>query len=146
MQNKKAISDLIATVLMVLVTIGVLGLIVAAVYPMIQNGITESSAKKECLNVALSIKDATLLATTLTVNVERGESQVNLSKVLVKMVDNTGASTTFACATVPQIFSNVLCKNTDPANVNITEVDVLPFIKVGDAEIACSGTGRVAVK
>jgi len=144
MQNKKAISDLIATVLMVLVTIGVLGLIVAAVYPMIQKGITESSAKRECLNVALSIKEATLLADTLTVNVERGESQVNLSKVLVKMVDTTGASTTFECGTVPNIFSNVLCTKTNPGNV--TEVDALPFIKVGDAEIACSGVGRVAVK
>ena len=144
MQNKKAISDLIATVLMVLVTIGVLGLIVAAVYPMIQKGITESSAKKECLNVALSIKDATLLADTLTVNVGRGESQVNLSKVLVQMVDNTGVATTFECSKVPGIFSNVLCKQDNVTN--IVEVDALPFIKVGDAEIACSPVGRVAVK
>jgi predicted PurR-regulated permease PerM len=144
MQNKKAISDLIATVLMVLVTIGVLGLIVAAVYPMIQKGITESSAKKECLNVALSIKEATLSANTLTVNVERGESQVNLSKVLIKMVDNTGASKTFECTTVPSIFSNVLCTQANAENV--TEVDALPFIKVGESEIACSGVGRVTVK
>lgn len=143
MQNKKAISDLIATVLMVLVTIGVLGLIVAAVYPMIQKGITESSAKRECLNIALSIKDATLSADTLTVNVERGESQVNLSKVLVKVVDNTGASTTFECK-APNIFSNELCTKANASN--IVEVDALPFIRVGEAEIACSGVGRVAVK
>ena len=144
MQNKKAISDLIATVLMVLVTIGVLGLIVAAVYPMIQKGITESSAKRECLNVGISIKEATLLNNELTVYVERGESQVNLSKVLIKMVDNTGASTSFECSKVPQIFSNVLCNQTNPGNV--VEVDALPFIKVGASEIACSPVGRVTVK
>lgn len=141
MQNKKAISDLIATVLMVLVTIGVLGLIVAAVYPMIQKGISESSAKKDCLGAGISIVDAKYNGVSLTVNVERAESTVNVSKVTIKMSLPSGASSTFDCA-VPQQFTNTICTN---STQGVVKVEAFPFIRIGTSDIACPTTGEVQV-
>jgi len=143
MQNKKAISDLIATVLMVLITIGVIGLIVGAVYPMIQKGIAEASAKRDCLNAGISTQEAKYLTPeTLTVYVERSESTANVSKVTVKMIKTDGSSTTFDCASTPQQFNTVLCTN---ATTGIVKVEAFPFIRVGTSDIACSGTGEVQV-
>ena len=142
MQNKKAISDLIATVLMVLVTIGVLGLIVAAVYPMIQKGISESSAKRDCLSAGISVTEAKYISGSLSVNVERSESTVNVSKVTVKMTKVDGSSLTYDCASVPQQFTNVLCTN---STLGILKVEAFPFIRIGTSDIACPGTGEVQI-
>ena len=150
MQNKKAISALVATVLLVLITVAVVGLIWGAVIPMINTGMEESTAKQECLKTGITINlegtglSGTPPAQTVTVNVGREDSTANVSKVLVKATNATGISQTFQCTTVPQVFGNSLCAATTTIS-GISKVDVLAYVRVGTKDYPCSSVGEVAI-
>ncbi len=99
-QNKKAISDLIATVLIVGITIAAFGIIYSYIVPVIRGGIETS---KMCSNMQLSIDTSrgfTNYATNkdVSVMVSRGAKEGDLTAVQIKVNDDAGASATVELA------------------------------------------------
>ena len=147
MQNKKALSALVATILLVLITVAVVGLIWGAIIPMISSGMEEATAKQQCLSTGISIQlTGTVHAGGLTVNIERGDSTANVSRVMVQAISATGASQTFQCPRVPGVFENVMCQNTSAITLpDIAEVDALAYVQVKTKEYPCTRVGKVAI-
>jgi FlaG/FlaF family flagellin (archaellin) len=145
-KDKKALSALVATVLLVLITVAVVGLIWGSIIPMIKQGMEEASGKSECLKTEISIKaeGTSYSASGLKVNIERGsESTANITKILIKATDSAGATQTWAYTNVPSIFGNIIYQNQTaiPNTTKIVKVDAVPVIKVGTTDYPCASTG-----
>jgi len=147
--NKKAISALVATVLLVLITVAVVGLIWGAIIPMIKTGMEEATARQECLKTAMSIKlEGTSYsnAAGLKVNIERGESTANISKILIKAIGPAGDSQTFDYTIIPSVFGSMIYANKSAINLSgVSKVDALVYVKVGTKEYPCTSVGEVAI-
>ena len=140
--NKKALSALVATVLLVLITVAVVGLIWGAIVPMIKQGTEEASGKAECLKTEIKIVTATY-ADGLKVNIERGsESIANITKILIKATDSAGTTQTWAYSNVPSIFGNIIYQNQTAVPNKIVKVDAVPVLRVGTTDYPCASTGE----
>lgn len=97
-QNKKAVSALIATVLIIGITIAAFGIVYSFIMPVIREGIESS---KKCSEMQLSIdtsKGFTYYDSTsnndVSIMVSRGPKSGALSSVQLKVTDDTGNSAT----------------------------------------------------
>lgn len=136
LKSKKGIEPVIATVLLIVITIAIVGLVVAFVVPYIQGIMDKQSA---CSSVKLEIDTSgTCTNNTATkVMVGVGLGDFNMSKILVQV---TSAGKTNA---VPKI------KGTDPfpaqggaetyviANGNATKVGAVPYVVYNKKEYVC---------
>jgi FlaG/FlaF family flagellin (archaellin) len=149
MQNKKALSALVATVLLVLITVAVIGLIWGAIIPMITTGMEEATAKQECLKTGVSIKlegTGFTPAAGLSINIGREESTANISKILVKAIGPASDSQTFTYTTIPPVFGSLIYKNNSAITLSgVSKVDALAYVKVGTKEYPCASVGEVAI-
>src|SRR3989344_4792209 len=97
-QNKRAVSTLIATVLIIGITIAAFGIVYAYIIPVIRSGIESS---KKCSDMQLSV-DTTRGYTyyddssnnDVHVMVSRGPKSGELVALQLKVTDNTGNSVT----------------------------------------------------
>lgn len=97
-QDKKAVSTLIATVLIIGITIAAFGIVYSFIMPVIREGIESS---KKCSEMQLSVDTSkgftyydAISNNDVSIMVSRGPKSGALSSVQLKVTDNTGNSVT----------------------------------------------------
>ncbi len=152
--NKKGISSLIATVLMILITISSVGIIIQAVMPIIKNNLEIAN---QCDSIKLSINTEEGYSVydpatnTLSISVSRGAEETGLAGIQIKLISSNGTSKvieikeggnySFIDSTqMPEINSEkVYLINVEELNISeIEKVSVAPIIKVGKTEKICN--------
>ena len=159
MINRKGISALVATVLLVLITIAAVGIIWGAVMPMIKGNIEKS---QKCYDLALEIKQAGntcyhLYDETLDVQVGRGEKVADLNDLAIQVgYQGTSKSVRISDSTLV-IYNNgtIPGPNEDVKyTINVTALGlggvdyatVAAVLKIGNVESVCStATSQVAI-
>jgi flagellin-like protein len=143
--NRKAISELVSTVLLVLITIAAVGIIWGAIMPIIRSNLETS---QKCANAELRVNTEsgyTYLtslptATNITVQISRGASTVELAGIQLKFVDSKGDSKTMTNSTWPEANADkiyVYNNNTLGISGNITKIGVAALIRVGNTNFTC---------
>lgn len=134
--NRKAISSLVATVLLVLITIAAVGIIWGAIMPMIKSNL-ETSQKCNNAEITINIDGGYTYASgnDAFIQVSRGpSSSVNVVGIQLKVIDNTGNSVTQTNST-PNANSDNVYKIT--ATATPKRVGVAPIIGVGNLNTTC---------
>jgi len=93
MNNKKGIEALVATVLLILITIAAVGIIWGAIMPIIRQNIESS---QNCLNAGIEVNMASgytyAAGNNVSIQVSRSSSTINVTKIQLKVVDSNGNS------------------------------------------------------
>ena len=92
-KNKKGLSGIIVTIMMILLVIAAIAILWLVIRNFIQEGTGTMNVATECLNVDLVITSAADNSGEVTVRVQRaGTSQINFTEARV-IVEHTGGST-----------------------------------------------------
>lgn len=170
-KNKKAVSTLVATVLLILITVAAVGIIWGAIMPMLNSAMEMGQA---CLNARLTIDTTQGYTCYKTaskesqVMINRGAEEFSLAGIRV-MVSGGGQSKTFEVATdqnkstikmIGEAYSGNVFASSDLPSVNedrtyvvntsslgvvVEEVKVAPIAKVGNTERVCDVSSRVTL-
>ena len=99
MEKKKAISDIVSTVLIIMIAVAAVGIIGAIIVPMVRNSLQAGTV---CLEVTRDLEIAatdscytlgnTTSNTTVKVAVRRGTGNYNLAELTLHAIDNQGNS------------------------------------------------------
>jgi hypothetical protein len=156
--SKRGIEALVATVLLVLITIAAVGIIWGAVMPMIKGNIEKS---QRCYDVALEIKQGAntcyhVYEQTLDIQVSRGEKEVSIKDINIQ-IGSQGTSKSIKVSNETFVTQN---NNTIPGpneevkyiiDVNKTglpSVDyasVAAVLEIGKTESLCSASQPVSI-
>jgi len=151
LKNKKAISALIATVLLILITIAGVAIIAGAVIPMItkitQSGQACTSAR---LNIDTSAGFTCLNSTGVNVNIVRGPEDFDLAAIQLIILDDTGTTKEIVMSDAskfPGINGGRVYTILKSGNWtgNATEVRVAPIVKVGNTKTTCDISAKVSI-
>lgn len=146
-KNKKAISTLIATVLLILITVTAVGVIWGLVMPMLQEKITEAS--QSCINAKIRVdteKGYTCYdsaAKQLKVMISRGADDLELAGLQIIALAS-GNSYKF------EIVDNIVGVNEDKVyTLNMTvmpqQASVAPIVKLGNSKKICGIISRANI-
>ena len=164
-QNKRAVSTLIATVLIIGITIAAFGIVYSYVIPVIRGGVESS---KKCSDMQLSVDNSkgftyydALSNNDVSVMVSRGPKSGELSLVQLKVTDSTGNSATIKSSDlitdpgIPgsnedvtyNISGTTASQPTADHNLQGTPqtVSVAAVILLGNKEVACDLTPEVYI-
>jgi len=148
MNNKKAVSAVVATVLIILITISAVTIIWASIIPMIQNRIAGSG---DCLDASGQISinpDTTCVNQTgnfVKVGIQRLQGNFQLDSISIKVYGFDGASTAYENNSVSGLSANVekvltigdsTKDDLDPSKV--AKINIAPKIKVGTTVTECN--------
>jgi len=157
-KNKKAVSALIATVMLILVTMAAVVLVWQMVIPLIKTSIEKSNACRDAMIMVNTeagftyYDDATK---TTSVMVGRGEKDVNIVGIQIKILGGGGSSKVFTRTvekndTIPgpneEITYAIPKDATETALEDPISVAVGAVVKVGKSEYACPLTPEVALR
>ncbi len=144
--NKKGVSAVVATVLIVMITVAAVGLLWAIVSPFLKTNIAEKTA---CVDAEMSISIDAGSAYTCNsedngtaVRVSRGTDDNEWKAVEIVYTDSSGNSQKIRYAYPPSQNSEKVYRNVDMTDV--VTVSVLPVILSGGDELVCSKTVDVA--
>jgi len=151
--SKKGISDIVATVLIVLITIAAIGMVWTMIIPLIRTGMETS---RQCLDAALQIDrerftsyNPGLHEASVRVGAEAGIAKVKLVGIQLVVAGEKGGSKSYINRTdLPSAneFRVYKLNWTATANENAASVSVAPIIKIGDVENICRVADEAALQ
>ncbi|MBC8495900.1 hypothetical protein H8D36_07120 [archaeon] len=150
MINKKGVSAVVATVLIIMITVAAVAIVWMTVIPMIKDtandGITEFNAQKSIEIVREGYTCANQGTGNSSVQISRDAStNVNITKLSVQWMAGGNTANTTDCL-APSINGNVVCTlDMATATVNVTGVRVAPVIQNGQAEKELGALPEVAL-
>lgn len=158
MKNKKGVSEIISTVLIVVITIAAVAIIGAVIIPMIRNNLQVSG---ECSAAEREISIITSEGFTCKdvngatwIQVQRGSGDYELIDIRIKGYTNTGDSIEgingAELATALSVKNSVRRQLVTDDSIsaqwkNVTQVEVVPVVQIGNSPRDCSGTGKVKI-
>jgi len=143
--RKKGISTIVATVLIILITVAAVTIIWAAIIPMIQGNIKGS---QECFeaSAALNVITDSVLGGTVDVQIHRGTGSFELTGVeIITGAGGTTKSKTFKESStegIPGINGEKVYTITYEG-AKVTEAGVAAIVKAGLVEKTCSRSGMI---
>jgi flagellin-like protein len=155
--NKKAISALVATVLLVVITIAAMGMIWSSIMPIIKTNMEKS---QKCFDVGLDIKQGgyTCLSPTgdLMIQVSRGEKSIEIKDLQVQIgFGGTTRSFRISNSTIVSQNSGIIpgpleevTYTIKPSAINLNEIDtasIAAVLKIGNSEALCPATQPVSI-
>jgi len=147
--NKKGISAIVATVLIILITVAAVTIIWAAILPMISDTMEESQRCTSAVAELTLLEDYTCYDSgndQLKVQIGRGKSEFNL--VDIQLLAGTGGATTSFSIKESDGFSDFPGINEERVYTVIgldaipDTLVIAPVIGVGQKEYACTASGR----
>lgn len=148
MENKKGVSALIATVLLMLITVAAVSVIWGMIMPMLQEKITEASQSCISVKIGIDTKEGYTCYDSvnkqLKVMVSRGPDEFKLAGLQI-IAFVSGSSYKY------EINDDIVGINEDKVYIlNITagaveQASVAPILKVGNIKRTCSITSRVNI-
>ena len=149
MNNKKAISAVVATVLIILITVAAVTIMWAAIIPMIRENVEGSS---ECFDAsaALSVmSDYSCYNSTsgnVSIQVSRGTGEFELEKIKLQAgYQGTTISTEILKADVPGSNEEKVYEMNVTSLGGADEVGVVAFVQAGNTEKECPGSGMIPI-
>jgi len=155
--NKKAVSAVVATVLIIMITVAAVGIIWAAIIPMVRDSLTKGTVCNDALSDVSLVVDGgyTCLGSdgNLSLQIQKGPNSkvalVAIDAVIFKGGDSSTIriNKTLALNAVP--VSGSLPGNNEFSTVNITgqtgatKVKIAPVVTVGKTEELCAATQEV---
>ena len=152
-KNKKGISAVVATVLIILITVAAITIVWAAIIPMINNQLDQGTI---CLDAVsqLSIMDAGYTCVDSTTNIvslqiKKGAKNFDLADIQVLISSggnvesiNIVEDTTYTLGDLPdaneeKVF-DIDASGSIPVGTIIDSVKIAPVVKVGSTQEACS--------
>jgi len=148
--KKRGMEALVATVLLVLITIAAVGIVWGAVMPLIKTSIETS---QKCMDAKVGIdtqKGYTSynpVTKTVSVMISRGESDVVLSRIDLKITDSTGTSKIVNLTAINSNEDLTVTKIITAAPLsltgNATYAAVIPVLTIGNGVHVCSVSQEV---
>jgi len=148
--KKRGMEALVATVLLVLITIAAVGIVWGAVMPLIKTSIETS---QKCMDAKVGIdtqKGYTSynpVTKIVSVMISRGESDVALSRIDLKITDNTGTSKIVNVTAIASNEDVTVTQNISESPLslkgNATYVAVIPVLTIGNGVHVCSVSQEV---
>jgi len=132
--NKKGISPIIATILLILITVAAAGIIWKAVIPMINKSLSKVTVGQGALEELEIVTDNGLtctrsLNTSVQIRKIPGDVEITRIKIIVTMADG---STNFTIINKTQMPDDNNVKSYIIYPGNVTSVAVAPFTRVGN--------------
>lgn len=149
MMNKKGVDAIVATVLIIMITVAAVAIVWMTVIPMIKKtaneGIQNFNAQKSIEVVRESYTCAAKNPTqNSSVQVSRNAgTDVNVTKLQVQWIANGNTINTTTC-TAPAVNGAVVC-TVNASTANVTAVRVAPIIMVGQSEQTIDALPDVAL-
>jgi len=151
MNNKKGISAVVATVLIILITVAAVTIIWAAIIPMINDQLSRGTI---CLDAAtaLSIENKgytcqDAAADQVKIQVKHGSQDVDLAGIQVLIGEDGSTSKTDVTAGLPGINEEkVLTVAYTETGAGAQEVRIAPMINVGNSVETCDASAAVALE
>jgi FlaG/FlaF family flagellin (archaellin) len=138
--NKKAISTLVATVLLVLITIAAVGIIWGAIMPIIRSNL-ETSQKCSAADLRVNTESGYTYQTgnDVYIQVSRGPSTIVLNGMQIKVIKSTGESVMnyTGAADVPGTNADKTYQMKLPFGDTAKRVGIAPIIALGNTNFTC---------
>jgi flagellin-like protein len=146
MKSNRGISAIVATVLIILITVAAVTIIWAAIIPMIQDQVSGST---ECFDASASltvVSDYSCSNDSVTkVQVHRATGDFELVAVDL-IVSKDGTTNTIRNESlVPDINGDVVYTLTSSESVGADEVSVAAIVRAGNTEKTCDKSGAVSL-
>lgn len=144
-QNKKALSPIIATTLLILMTIAAVAIIWFAIMPIIKRG--ASGISSACVGVDLTIvsqgKNTCFHSNSSTVNVtvSRGAGDYELKGIQFLIYEGGNSQSTVIETNIPGI--NEQRKYSISTNLTADKISAAPIVTIGEVEENCEKTTTV---
>lgn len=157
MNNKRGISTVVATVLMIVITVAAVGIIWAAVVPMITNKLSSSTS---CIDAGSQVQLMTdqgypcKNTSSLKIQIKRGPKDLDLSgvQVLVSIKGNSYSydySDDMPGPNEERLFSLSDSQLNLPSGISISnasEVKIAPMVTVGSGKETCDASPSATIK
>lgn len=147
--NKKGISAVVATVLIILITVAAVTIIWAAIIPMINNQLTRGTVCLDAMT-ALSIQNkgytCNNAGTDVDVQVAYGSQDIDLAGIQVLVSDDLGDTTAYEETTAGNLPTPNGEKVITVAHVGTaTAVKIAPMVNVGGQVETCDASTSVEI-
>lgn len=154
MQTKRAISDIVSTVLIIMIAVAAIGLIGGLVVPMVRNSLQGGTT---CFNALTDISIVTdegytcLNGTNLSIQIgKQSDNTVVISDLKFVVEDNTGNSISYLASVnaTPKTFpGNGERKVYTVSNVNVdsTTLSLIPIVKLGNTNKECDSAQKIQI-
>lgn len=152
MKSKKALSAVVATVLIILITVAAVTIIWAAIIPMIKNKISGGSLCLDAVSQVSLVKDGGYTCYTknssgsvlnLSLQITHGAKDFDLSDIQV-LVSSEGNTKTFMLSNLNLSMPGINEEKVYQININKTrtvtsldKVQIAPIVKVGNTQETC---------
>lgn len=158
MKNKKGISAIVATVMIILITVAAVGIVWAAIIPMIRN---QLEAGTICLDAIsqVQVSDATgytcrdATGDNVSLQIMIGSGDVNLAglQVLISAKGNTESydlleSEGIVLPGVNEANVYVIDTSSVSGKLDIDEVQIAPIVAVGNSQKVCEASVPIALR
>ncbi len=157
MKTKKAISDIVSTVLIIMIAVAAVGIIGAIVVPMVRNSLQGGTAclnalsdvsietQGTCFNQNISVcEDGTNSCSNISVQVRKGsDASVILDKLIIQVMDSEGNSEpTEIGATDVGLLSlgGVRTFKIGGISNNAKSITLAPVVKMGNSAKQCDAS------
>lgn len=153
--QKKAVSAVVATVLIIMITVAAVGIIWAAIVPMIQDSLTAGTiCNSAASDISIGISDGKtcINGDNVSLQIKKGnDATIDLAAISIQVYTG-GESTavTFNGTTSNNVSGSLPGSNeakiiTLVGFENATGVSIAPIVKVGNTEKLCSTTRQVVL-
>lgn len=148
MENKKGVSTLIATVLLMLITVAAVGIISGFVLPMLQEKITEAS--QSCISAQIKIDTEggytcyDLLNKQLNVRISRGSDEIELAGLQI-IASVGGSSYKYEISDDIVDVNGYKVYTLDITAGDVQQAAVAPILKIGKSKKICGITSKASI-
>ena len=149
MKNKNGISAVVATVLIILITVAAVTIIWAAIIPMINNQLSRGTV---CLDAMtqLTIEDKGYTCynagSDVKVQVAHGSQDIGLTAIQVLVSNDVGDTTSYEVSTNLPGINEKKVITVGHSDADPQSVSVAPIVSVGGQEVTCDELAPVMIK
>lgn len=139
MFKKRGLSEVVTTVLVILLVLGAIAIIWSFLQPVIKRGAERTAGTAECLNIRLEAVSCKLSSGQWDVTVKRNPGNGDLKSVVLVFYDAVGQSKSVDFGLVPQELASA--KNSTITLSGFTPVSVDVAARAGSSSQLCDPSG-----
>jgi hypothetical protein len=147
MKSKKAISDIVSTVLIIMIAVAAVGIIGAIVVPMVRNSLQGGTACLGALSdVSIETQGTCINKTnvsnvTIKVQVRKGsDATVNLDSIIIQVMDTEGSSTPRTIGNLSMSLGQVKVFSIDMVSNKSDSITLAPVVRMGNSLKQCDAS------
>ena len=153
--QKKAVSEIVSTVLIIMIAVAAVGIIGAIVVPMVRDNLEGGTACMNALSDIQIMTEGTCYSlgnesaneiSNITLQVRKGSDEgVDLAALIVHVTDSIGDSIPHT-EEINMSLGQTRVFTIQNVSHNATHVSVSPVVRVGNSEKQCDSAGQVRLR